>query len=357
VLAYLIRHRDRVVGKDELLRALWPDAVVTDASLQRAVSLARRALLPPDRGLLRTFARRGYRFVGEVEDEAPGATDAIFEERPRWTEVDGVHLAYRAVGRGPADLVLVLGWSVSMRTALELHGGLELVRALAGHARLVLFDKRGTGASDRVKDLPALERRVRDLDAILDAVHSSRAVLVGFSEGGPMAITYAVRRPERVRGLALVGAFARMAAAPDHPAGWSDAEIAALRAYLRHGWGSGATMEAFVPARHRSAALKAWAARAEEEGASPGAALDLLEMNLSIDVRALLPAVRVPAIVLHASGDRVVRAENGRGLAAAIPGARLVETPGDDHAFLFDGRPTLVRELAALAALAMTRVT
>lgn len=199
-----------------------------------------------------------------------------------------------------------------------------------------------------MKTLPSLAQRVDDLGALLDAVRSRGAILVGFSEGGPLSVAFAATRPSRVRGLALVGAFARMAAAPDHPHGWSDAEVASLRGYIKSAWGSGATMRALVPERHLTEAVRAWAARAEQEGASPGAALDLLEMNLDIDVRPLLPRVRPPAAVLHATGDRVVRVGNGRTLAAAIPGARLVEVPGDDHAFLFGGRPRLERELAAL---------
>jgi pimeloyl-ACP methyl ester carboxylesterase len=175
---------------------------------------------------------------------------------------------------------------------------------------------------------------------------------VGFSEGGPLAVALAATRAARVRGLALVGAFARMAAAPDHPAGWSEAEIGALRDYIRRRWGAGATMQAVVPRRHLTPAARAWAVRAEQEGASPGAALDLLDMNLDLDARPLLPRIRVPTVVLHATGDRVVRVENGRALAEAIPRARLVEVPGDDHAFLFGGRPRLERELAALLARA-----
>lgn len=347
VLAYLVRHRDRVIAKEELLRQVWPDAVVTDASLQRAVSLARRALRPADRGLLRTHARIGYRFVGDVV--APDAAEEPRLERaPRYATCGGIHLAYRVVGGGPVDVVFVLGWSLGMDAALRLGGVAELVAALSGRARVILFDKRGTGASDRVKVLPRLAERVDDLGAVLDAARSPGAVLVGFSEGGPLSVAFAASRPSRVRGLALVGAFARMAAAPDHPHGWTDAELASLRAYIQHGWGSGATMRALVPERHLTDAVRAWAARAEQEGASPGAALDLLEMNLDVDVRPLLARVRAPTVVLHATGDRVVRAGNGRALAAAIPGARLVEVPGDDHAFVFGGRPRLERELAAL---------
>jgi pimeloyl-ACP methyl ester carboxylesterase len=355
VLAHLVRHRDRVVAKDELLRELWPDAVVTDASLQRAVSLARRALRPADRGLVRTHARHGYRFVGEVIEAEEDRADALAAGAPGYVRSGDVHVAYRTAGDGPLDVVLVMGWSLGMRAALELPGAAELVRALSARARVVLFDKRGTGASDRVKALPRLAERVEDLRAVLEAVRSPGAVVVGFSEGGPLAASFATTHPARVRGLAFVGAFARLAAAPDHAHGWSDAEVAALRAYIRARWGAGATMRALVPARHRTPALGAWAARAEQEGASPGAALDLLEMNLGIDVRPLLSRVQVPAVVLHATGDRVVRVGNGRALAAAIPGARLVEVPGEDHTFLFGGRPRLERELAALLDRAAPR--
>ena len=346
LLAYLVRHRDRVIAKDELLRQLWPDAVVTDASLQRAVSLARRALRPGT-GLLRTHARVGYRFVGDVIASDP-EEDAGLDGPPRYARCGDVHLAYRIVGAGPVDVVLVLGWSLRMDSALRLGGAADLVAALSRRARIILFDKRGTGASDRVKALPSLAERVDDLGALLDAVRSPGAILVGFSEGGPLSVAFAATRPSRVRALALVGAFARMAAASDHPHGWSGAEVAALRGYIQNAWGAGRTMRALVPERHLTDAVRAWAARAEQEGASPGAALDLLEMNLDIDVRRLLPRVRAPAVVLHATGDRVVRVGNGRALAAAIPGARLVEVPGDDHAFLFGGRPRLEREIAAL---------
>jgi pimeloyl-ACP methyl ester carboxylesterase/DNA-binding winged helix-turn-helix (wHTH) protein len=355
VLAYLVAHRDRVVSKDELLRALWPDAIVTDASLQRAVSLARRALRPADRTLLRTHARQGYRFVGEVTEADPDATDAASARPPSYVRCGDVHIAYRVMGSGPVDVVIVLGWSLSMHAALELHGAAELVRVLSARSRVVLFDKRGTGASDRVKALPPLAQRVEDLGALLDAVRSPGAILVGFSEGGPLAITFAAKRPGAIRGLALVGAFARMAAAPDHASGWDDAAVATLREYVRGSWGAGATMAALVPGRHLSPSVRAWAARAEQEGASPGAALDLLDMNLALDVRGLLPRVSVPTVVLHSRDDRVVPVGNGRALAAAIPGARLVEVPGDDHAFLFGGRPLLERELAALVAAAAER--
>ena len=120
VLAFLVRNRHRVVPKEEILRELWPDAVVTDASLQRAVSLARRALRPADRGLLRTHARQGYRFTGELAEDEQDPAEAAADAPPRYVRSADVHVAYRTVGRGPLDVVLVLGWSLGMRTALEL---------------------------------------------------------------------------------------------------------------------------------------------------------------------------------------------------------------------------------------------
>jgi hypothetical protein len=144
------------VGKEELLRELWPDALVTDASLQRAVSVARRALSP---GLLQTHARRGYRFVGEVAEAEPEPADASLAGPPRYVRCGDVHIAYRTVGDGPVDVVLVLGWSLGMSAALELGGAAELVRSLAARARVILFDKRGTGASDRVKQIPGIAQR------------------------------------------------------------------------------------------------------------------------------------------------------------------------------------------------------
>jgi pimeloyl-ACP methyl ester carboxylesterase len=173
-------------------------------------------------------------------------------------------------------------------------------------------------------------------------------VVVGISEGGPLAIHLAATRPRRVKGLVLVGAFARMAAGPDHPHGWSEVALAELRGSVGTSWGRGATLGAIVPERHRTPALRQWAASAEQDGASPGAALDLVEMNAAIDVRDLLARIRVPTVVLHAAADPVIHPGNGRDLARAIPGARLVEVPGDDHAFLFGGRPRLEEELVGL---------
>ena len=262
VLCYLVAHRDRVVGKTELLDALWPDAVVTDASLQRAVSQARRALWGAD-------PRAGER--------APPARLAAWAPWRSWRPTRQTR--YSTAGPGTPAAARCTSptapWGAGRWTWCWSSGGPSRCgppcssRARANwcarwqtRARVVLFDKRGTGDSDRVKALPSLVQREQDLEAVLDALRSPGAILVGFSEGGPMAIAFACRRPARTRGLALVGAFARMAAAPDHPAGWSAAQVAELRAYVSAGWGRGATLLAVVPERHRSDAVRAWAAHA-----------------------------------------------------------------------------------------------
>jgi DNA-binding winged helix-turn-helix (wHTH) protein len=254
LLHYLIEHRDRVVGKAELLSRLWPDAVVLEASLQRSVSQARAALDDEAHAFIRTFSRHGYRFVGLVEESAPGGAAASGEARAqppasvvsspaapqalspltvRYARSAGLHIAYATAGAGPVDIVLVLGWTFPFRALTRLAEPAGTLSALTDVGRVVLFDKRGTGLSDPVKRLPSLDERMDDLRAVLDAAGSRQAVLVGFSEGGALSMLFAATYPERVRGLVLVGAFPRMAAAPDWPAGWSPERAAAARAYIR----------------------------------------------------------------------------------------------------------------------------
>ena len=339
VLEYLVRHRDRVVSKEELLDGVWPDVLVTDSSVQRAVSLARSAL-GDDGRLIRTVPRRGYRFAADVEAAEPAAPPTL-RFRPRFVVSGDVHVAYHAVGEGEVDVVLIPGWVFPMRAFFD-HPEVEAWIAELGRlGRVILFDKRGTGLSDRVKELPTLQQRVDDLRAVLDAAGSRSAVLVGISEGGALSVFGAASFPERVRGLLVAGSFARWSAAPDYPEGWPPERFDELRAYIGRAWGSGATIRAIVESRAGDPSIEAWAARAEQQGASPGAALDLLEMNLAVDVRAILPAVAVPTVVLHSRRDALFPVESARYLAAHIPGARLVETEGRDHAFLFDGAADL----------------
>jgi pimeloyl-ACP methyl ester carboxylesterase/DNA-binding winged helix-turn-helix (wHTH) protein len=363
LLSYLIEHRDRVVGKDELLERLWPDAVVLEASLQRSVSQARAALGDDDHAFIRTFSRQGYRFVGPVEEVSPARSPAFpsaagvsspaapraLPLTVRYARSGGLHIAYAIAGSGTVDIVLVLGWTFPFRALARLAETAGTLSALTDIGRVVLFDKRGTGLSDPVKRLPSLDERMDDLRTVLDAAGSRQAVLLGFSEGGAMCMLFAAAYPERVRGLVLVGAFPRMAAAPDWPVGWSPERAAAARAYIQQGWGGGQTILALAPRAASRPEFRRFAAETEQEGASPGAALDLLEMNLRVDVRPLLGTVRAPTHVLHRTDDGIIDVRNGRALAAMIPGAQLTELPGDDHVFLFEDNATLVAAVRVLA--------
>jgi pimeloyl-ACP methyl ester carboxylesterase len=348
LLAFLIRHRDRVVSKRELLAELWPDVVVGEGSIQRAVHLARTAI-DDDGACIRTVPKLGYRFVAQIEEiQAQRSPDSAFF--PRFARSsDDVHVAYHTLGEGVLDIVLVPGWAFPMRAFFEHPELVSMLESLSELGRVILFDKRGTGLSDRVKDLPTLERRMDDLRAVLDATGSRRALLVGFSEGGPLCVLYATSFPQRTQGLLLVGSFARWSCAPGYEIGWSTEAVDHLRDYIGRSWGTGETIRAIVESRASDPETITWAARAEQEGASPGAALDLLDMNLQIDVRPLLGALCVPVAVLHHTRDAVIDVGNARYLAQHVPEARLLETEGRDHAFLFEGRERLFEALQWLA--------
>lgn len=360
LLAYLVANRARVVGKDELLAKLWPDVKVTDSSLQRAVSQIRTALADASSELIETHARRGYRFAGTVDEGA--TTEGTAREStmadvtspriawppPRFVEAaPGLHLAWRVVGEGDVTVVFIAGWSFPMDAYASHPRSAALIDRLAKTRRVLLFDRRGVGLSDRVKALATLTERADDLGTVLDAAGVGRdAVLVGFSEGAPVALTFAAEHPSRVRGLVLVGGFARMIG---HDAGWSATELDGLRAYAKTAWGNGATVRAMFPAQDDEA-LRRWAAHVEITGASPGAALDLIAMNTTVDARSALPRVEAPAIVLHHREDRVIRVENGRELARGLRHVRYIEASGTDHVFAYDDTELLAAAIEELSA-------
>lgn len=338
LLLYLVRNRNRVVPKDELMSALWADSTVTEGSLSRAISLARRAIGDTDRRnpLIRTHTRVGFRFIGEITGE-PGeprpqaARDASVPVQSSYAKAGSTHIAYQVLGDGPIDVVVVHGWTLSMQSIWQEPVVAEFHQRLSALCRLILFDKRGTGLSDRVKELPGLAQRMEDLTAVLDAAGSERAFVLGISEGAPMAILYAASHPERVRGLGVIGGFARMRTDVDQPFGWSEEAATRLERYIRSRWGEGASIRPALASQGHRPETTEWLARVEQMGASPGAALELWSMNQSIDVRDVVPILRTPCLVVHTDGDSVIDVEHGRQLARSIAGAQYVELHGVDH--------------------------
>jgi pimeloyl-ACP methyl ester carboxylesterase len=249
----------------------------------------------------------------------------------RYTRSGDVNIAYQVIGDGPRDIVYVPGWVSNVEVIWEEPSAARFLERLASFARLILFDKRGTGLSDRVADLPDLETRVGDVRAVLDAVGSPRATLLGISEGGPMSVLFAATHPERTAGLIMLGSFPRRTSAPDFPYGASPEAFATLVEQAERGWGGSSQIEVRAPSRAGDVRFCEWYSRYLRMSASPGAVRQLMKMNGEIDVRHVLPAVRVPTLILHRSGDRLVPAECGRYMAERIPGAKYVELPGDDH--------------------------
>jgi len=256
-----------------------------------------------------------------------------------------VNIAYQVVGNGPFDLVFVPGWVSHLDHYWDEPHIARFYSRLAAFSRLIRFDKRGTGLSDRGVSMPTLEQRMDDVRAVMDAVGSQRAAIMGISEGGAMSILFAATYPERTTALVLYGSYARSAWAPDYTFARTTEEFEARIAGFREGWGSGRTAAVFAPSHAGDEAFREWAAANERTSASPGAMEALQRMNFDIDARHLLGAIRVPTLVLHRTGDRAVNVAHGRYLAAHIPGAKYVELAGDDHAWAAGDADALLDEI------------
>lgn len=248
----------------------------------------------------------------------------------RYARSGDVNIAYQVAGRGPMDLVLVPGFVSHLDLDWEEPRSAHALRRLASFSRLIRFDKRGTGLSDRTVGLPDLETRMDDVRAVMDAVGSERAVLYGYSEGGPMCCLFAATYPERVSALVIYASYAKRRD-PDGDYPWAATweERRAYAAEVERMWGEEADRTRM--GANVDDAMAAWYLRRARAAASPGAARDLILMNSQIDVRHVLPAISSPTLVLHRTGDGDSRVEEGRYLAEHIEGARFVELPGADH--------------------------
>jgi pimeloyl-ACP methyl ester carboxylesterase len=258
----------------------------------------------------------------------------LSEPETRYVKSADAHIAYQVVGDAPVDLIVVRGYISHLEVAWESPALASFYRRLASFCRLILFDKRGTGLSDRVPEdrLPTLEQRMDDVRAVMEAVGSERAAFLGASEAGPMCLLFAATYPERTLGLLLWGCFARY----DWRLGfigryWGGDTVDEALDRLEREWGDGGDLAAMAPSlAGDDAARRAWG-RAQRLAATPTAARALLRMMLDVDVRPLLPAIRVPVVILHRVDEVAVDVSHSRYMAEHIPDARYVELPGSDH--------------------------
>jgi class 3 adenylate cyclase/alpha-beta hydrolase superfamily lysophospholipase len=251
----------------------------------------------------------------------------------RYAKSGDVHVAYQVVGEGAVDLVLVHGWISHLEHQWEDPSLARFLDRLASFSRLILFDKRGTGLSDRVADsaLPTLEQRMDDVRAVMDAAGSTRAALFGVSEGGPLSALFAATYPMRTSALIMYGAYAKWISDADYP--WAPSREdheAAFKAYEEH-WGTPIGLKVLAPSIASDERWRQWWGQHQRLSASPGAGVTLYRMNVEIDIRQILPTIRVPTLILHRLGDRLMNPAGAKYMAGQIPGAKYVELPGEDH--------------------------
>jgi len=258
-----------------------------------------------------------------------------------------VNIAYQIVGSGPIDLVFVPGWVSQVEAVWEEPTHEAFLRRLAGFSRLILFDKRGTGLSDRVSvdRLPTLEDRMDDVRAVMDAAGSERAALCGVSEGGVMCALFAATYPQRTTALVLYGTYARRLWAPDYPWGPSESEREPYIADVERQWGGPAQLDILAPSAVDDPRLRDWFSRYLRVSASPGAAVALLRMNSKVDIRPILPTIRVPTLIIHRTGDLDIDVGGSRYMAEHIPGAKYVELPGNDHLWFVGDSEAILGEI------------
>ena len=257
----------------------------------------------------------------------------------RYAKSGDVHIAYRVFGDKPRDLVLVPGTLSHADLFWELPANQHLLKRLTAFARVIVFDKRWQGLSDRVGQ-QTLEERIGDVRAVMDAADSKRATIFGWSEGGSMSLMFCATYPERTAGLVLCGSYASMRSDEWHV---SEEQFARFLKALEQYWGQGVLVPINAPSRRDDRAFMQWFGGLERAASSPGSILSLMRANYDIDVRHVLPAIQAPTLILHRVGDKTVPVEAGRFLAENIRGAKYVELPGEDHMLQAFDTPLLDR--------------
>jgi len=247
------------------------------------------------------------------------------QPRTQYAKSGDVHIAYQVFGEGAVDLVFVPGFVSHIENYWDEPSFARWLRRLGNFSRVIMFDKRGTGLSDQVSELPGMDQRMDDVRAVMDAVGIERAAIFGISEGGSLATLFAASHPERSQALIIYGGFAQFS-------DWMTQEaLESLFQYIDKSWGSGEGWLKFAPTKEGDLAFQQWWGKFERLGASPGAVTTLMRMNSQIDITEILPSVNVPTLVIHRKDDLLVRVEAGRLLAERIPGAKYVELSGADH--------------------------
>ena len=385
-LLLLVENTGRILSKERMMKEIWEDSYVEENNLAQNISYLRRVLgETKDKKFIETVPKFGYRFVVPVAPVEPDTETVTFERtqariliretvseeegekgregegeiifdssadafspslpfspspllpvavpETRYVENGDVNIAYQVVGEGDLDIVFVMGWVSHLEYFWKHPLFAGFLNRLASFSRLILFDKRGTGLSDRVplSLLPTLEQRMEDVHAVMDAVGSDRAVLIGVSEGGPMCSLFAATYPERTTAVIMFGTYAKRLWDEDYPWGAKPDQVERFMDKMRRDWGKAVGIEERAPSMVDDEEFRNWWAEYLRMGASPGAAVALTKMNAEIDVRHVLPLVRVPTLVLHRSGDMCLRVEEGRFVASLVPASKYVEFEGVDH--------------------------
>jgi serine/threonine protein kinase/alpha-beta hydrolase superfamily lysophospholipase len=319
------------------------------ARLQSARDVARGL-----RSLLDAQTQSGFRSSSRIDSGSVRLTPAFQSSEAlevpitQYARSGDVNIAYQVLGEGPLDLVFVMGWITHLECFWQEPSFARFLRRLASFSRLILFDKRGTGLSDRVPldELPTLEQRMDDVRAVMDAVGSHRAALCGVSEGGPLCALFAATYPEKTAALVMIGTYAkRIREDDDYPWAPTATQRQEFLDLMQREWGGPVGIAARAPSRADDPAFRDWWARYLRTGASPAAAVALTRMNAQIDVRHVLPTIRVPSLVIHRTGDLCLDVEEGRYVAERIPKARFVELPGNDHLPFVGDQDAIVDEV------------
>ncbi|MFZ0068420.1 MAG: alpha/beta fold hydrolase [Pseudolabrys sp.] len=339
ILVHLVENRDRVVSKDDLIASVWNGRIVSDSTLDSRINAVRKAV--GDSGgqqrLVRTMSRKGFRFVGAVTSTGKPAKHRNSSAAPLQQEVhfctasDGVRIAYAVAGQGP-PLVKAANWLNHLEYDWQSPLWSELLHELAASHWLVRYDERGNGLSDWDVDDISFEAFVRDLESVVDAAGLDRFALLGMSQGCAVSIVYAIRHPERISHLVLYGGFARGRARrdPEH--------ARTLLSLVKQGWGqeNPAFRQFFTSLFFPEGTPEQmqWFNDLQRITTSPENAVRIMQATGELDISDLLPQVRVPTLVLHCRNDAAVALDEGRRLAAGIPGAKFVALESRNHLVL-----------------------